>query len=112
MSSSILFLTLTLFDPTSSASSFIILSPLNSHSDIIQKSSSTGGPNADDDDLKPSQTAGYNPGVAKTLDEYAQLDAEDESLRKWKESLGIVAGAAPAGKPSVSVAFYLPSLSA
>eukprot|EP00920_Eleutheroschizon_duboscqi_P022736 GHVT01055422.1.p1 GENE.GHVT01055422.1~~GHVT01055422.1.p1 ORF type:complete len:207 (-),score=15.21 GHVT01055422.1:264-884(-) len=83
-------------------------------SDIIQKSSSTGCPNADDDDLKPSQTAGYNPGVAKTLDEYAQLDAEDESLRKWKESLGIVAGAAPAGKPSLkihSLSLHSPTLS-
>ncbi|MBW0465044.1 hypothetical protein O181_004759 [Austropuccinia psidii MF-1] len=57
----------------------------------------------DDEDLKPTQTAGYNPGVAKTLDEYAQLDAEDESLRKWKESLGIVAGAASSGKPALSV---------
>lgn len=62
----------------------------------------TGG-NADEDDLAPSQTAGYNPGVAKTLDEYAQLDAEDESLRKWKESLGIVAGAASSEKPSLKI---------
>ncbi|KAG0149901.1 hypothetical protein CROQUDRAFT_653212 [Cronartium quercuum f. sp. fusiforme G11] len=74
--------------------------------------SAVGG--TDDDDLKPSQTAGYNPGVAKTMDEYAQLDAEDESLRKWKESLGIVAGAGAAGKPSLkihSLSLHSPTLS-
>ncbi|KAA1121945.1 hypothetical protein PGTUg99_004016 [Puccinia graminis f. sp. tritici] len=59
-------------------------------------------PSVDDDDLKPSQTAGYNPGVAKTLEEYANLDAQDESLRKWKESLGIVPGGST-GKPTLSI---------
>ncbi len=39
---------------------------------------------------------GYKPSVAKTADEYAALDAEDESLARWKASLGIVPGAAPA----------------
>lgn len=60
-------------------------------------------PSVDDEDLKPSQTAGYNPGVAKTLEEYANLDAQDESLRKWKESLGIVPGTAANGKPTLSI---------
>lgn len=48
---------------------------------------------SEDDDLKPSTTPGYKPGVAKTVEEYAQLDAEDESLTRWKASLGIVPGA-------------------
>lgn len=32
--------------------------------------------------------------------EYAQLDAEDESLARWKASLGIAAGQATPGDPS------------
>ncbi|KAI8097638.1 immunoglobulin E-set [Halteromyces radiatus] len=42
-----------------------------------------------DDDLLPSQTAGYTPGQKKSLAEYNSLDAQDESLKKWKESLGL-----------------------
>ena len=41
--------------------------------------------------------AGYKLGAAKTVEEYAQLDSADESLNRWKASLGIVpGGAAPA----------------
>ncbi|KAF7352910.1 E set domain-containing protein [Mycena venus] len=62
---------------------------------------------ADDDhaDLAPSMTPGYKPGgPAKSADEYAQLDAEDESLARWKASLGIVPGAGgPATGPKVTV---------
>ncbi|KAI6003869.1 immunoglobulin E-set [Pisolithus albus] len=47
----------------------------------------------DQDDLKPSFTPGYKPGAAKTAEEYARLDAEDESLARWKASLGITPGA-------------------
>ena len=38
------------------------------------------------------------------MDEYASLDAEDESLARWKASLGIVPGASvgPATGPKVS----------
>ncbi|CAA7259551.1 unnamed protein product [Cyclocybe aegerita] len=58
----------------------------------------------DQDDLKPSSTPGYKPGAAKTAQEYATLDAEDESLARWKASLGIVPGAAVEGSgPKVSV---------
>lgn len=32
---------------------------------------------------------GYKPTAAKTVDEYAKLDANDESLARWKASLGI-----------------------
>ncbi|PKI83490.1 hypothetical protein MVES_002641 [Malassezia vespertilionis] len=59
-----------------------------------------------DDELNPTRVyeehtyhaaiSGYNPGQKKSLQEYANLHAEDESLRRWKESLGIVPGAAPA----------------
>lgn len=36
---------------------------------------------------------GYKPtGATKTADEYAKLDAEDESLARWKASLGITPG--------------------
>ncbi|KAI8453160.1 immunoglobulin E-set [Phakopsora pachyrhizi] len=57
--------------------------------------------------------AGYNPNKAKASGKYAKLDAEDKSLRKWKELLGIVAGAAAAGNPNLVVHFlslHLPSL--
>ncbi|KAL4081757.1 immunoglobulin E-set [Scleroderma yunnanense] len=46
----------------------------------------------DQDDLMPSTTPGYKPSAAKTTDEYAKLDAGDESLNRWKASLGIVPG--------------------
>lgn len=43
----------------------------------------------EDDDLAPTQTTGYKPGEKKTLEDYQTLDAQDESLNKWKESLGL-----------------------
>eukprot|EP00842_Homolaphlyctis_polyrhiza_P003976 jgi/Hompol1/457/HPOL_000557-RA len=45
--------------------------------------------NQSTDELAPSNTAGYKVGEKKTVAELAQLDAQDESLRKWKESLGL-----------------------
>ncbi|KAI9307522.1 rho-gdp dissociation inhibitor [Cunninghamella echinulata] len=47
-----------------------------------------------EDDLVPTQTAGYTPGEKKSLAEYNNLDAGDESLKKWKESLGLGGSAA------------------
>ena len=46
---------------------------------------------------------GYKPTAAKSVDEYAKMDAEDESLARWKASLGIAPGAstAPASGPKV-----------
>jgi len=44
------------------------------------------------DDLEPEQTEGFKVGESKTIDEYQKLDQNDESLRKWKESLGLGAG--------------------
>ena len=32
---------------------------------------------------------GYKPTAAKSIDEYKKLDAGDESLARWKASLGI-----------------------
>lgn len=53
-----------------------------------------------EDDLVPESVEGYNVGEKKTIEEYAKLDAEDESLAKWKASLGLVnAGSAYPVKP-------------
>lgn len=47
---------------------------------------------------------GYKPTAVKSVDEYTQLDANDESLNRWKASLGIVPGAsAPATGPKVRI---------
>lgn len=53
--------------------------------------------------------AGYKPTAAKSVDEYAQMDAEDESLARWKASLGIAPGAAiaPAAGPKVRAIILL-----
>ncbi|KAI9138121.1 immunoglobulin E-set [Paraphysoderma sedebokerense] len=46
------------------------------------------------DDLVATETAGYKAPAQKTIEELAKLDDNDESLKKWKESLGLAAGAA------------------
>lgn len=43
--------------------------------------------NNSDDDLAPTTTEGYKPPVARPLNELKDLDANDESLKRWKESL-------------------------
>ncbi|KAG0039274.1 hypothetical protein BGZ82_009006 [Podila clonocystis] len=43
----------------------------------------------EDDDFAPTQTAGYKPGEKKSVNELQNLDAHDESLVRWKQSLGI-----------------------
>ncbi|KAL2363205.1 hypothetical protein RJZ56_003906 [Blastomyces dermatitidis] len=48
--------------------------------------------NEHDDDLAASKTAGFKVGEKKTLEEYQQLDANDESLNRWKASLGLGTG--------------------
>lgn len=50
---------------------------------------------AQDDDLIPENTEGYQVGEKKTIEEYTKLDAEDESLAKWKASLGLSANSTP-----------------
>ncbi|KAH7924053.1 E set domain-containing protein [Leucogyrophana mollusca] len=59
----------------------------------------------DQEELKPTATPGYKPSAAKTAEEYAKLDAEDESLARWKASLGITPGAegADTSGPKVTV---------
>ncbi|KAI0774415.1 rho GDP-dissociation inhibitor [Fomes fomentarius] len=60
----------------------------------------------EEEDLAPSATPGYKPSAAKSVDEYAKLDAEDESLARWKASLGIVPGAAAAASgPKVTILY-------
>ncbi|KAH0562598.1 hypothetical protein GP486_002722 [Trichoglossum hirsutum] len=45
-----------------------------------------------DDDLAPTKTEGFKLGEKKTVKEYTELDENDESLRRWKQSLGIGSG--------------------
>ena len=50
---------------------------------------------------------GYKPAAGKTVDEYRALDAEDESLARWKASLGL--GSASGGDttmPKVALCFH------
>jgi len=42
-----------------------------------------------EDDLQASKTEGFRVGEKKTLEEYAKLDQGDESLNRWKASLGL-----------------------
>ncbi|MCJ1225033.1 hypothetical protein MMC12_001682 [Toensbergia leucococca] len=44
---------------------------------------------AAEDDLVASKTDGFKVGEKKTVEEYAKLDQNDESLNRWKASLGI-----------------------
>jgi len=50
------------------------------------------------EDFAPINTPGYKPGAGKSVDEYRNLDANDDSLARWKESLGL--GAAGGGDTS------------
>lgn len=49
-------------------------------------------PQIDDDNLA-DHDPNYKVPPKKTFDEYQNLDANDESLRKWKESIGVGASA-------------------
>ncbi|KIR33309.1 rho GDP-dissociation inhibitor [Cryptococcus deuterogattii MMRL2647] len=54
-----------------------------------------------EDELAPTRTEGYKLGQSKTVAELAALDQEDESLQRWKQSLGIGAGASGGGEKRV-----------
>ncbi|KAJ2847394.1 rho GDP dissociation inhibitor, partial [Coemansia erecta] len=41
------------------------------------------------DELVATQTEGYKVGEKKDINELKALDANDESLNKWKASLGL-----------------------
>ncbi|KAF9556583.1 hypothetical protein BGW38_009186 [Lunasporangiospora selenospora] len=61
----------------------------------------------EDDDFSPSNT-NYKPGEKKSFNEYQNLDANDDSLRRWKESLGVKSGDAPApDTPNVHVLQFI-----
>ncbi|OJJ62048.1 hypothetical protein ASPSYDRAFT_54990 [Aspergillus sydowii CBS 593.65] len=51
-----------------------------------------------EDDLAASKTEGFKLGEKKTIAEYNELDKHDESLNRWKASLGLNAGE-PIGDP-------------
>jgi len=51
-----------------------------------------------DDELAASKTEGFKIGEKKTIEEYQQLDQNDESLNRWKASLGLATGT-PIGDP-------------
>jgi len=43
----------------------------------------------DPKDLLPEQTEGFKVGEKKTMQEYNAMDAEDEAMQRYKESLGV-----------------------
>ncbi|KAI9736448.1 MAG: hypothetical protein M1818_006182 [Claussenomyces sp. TS43310] len=43
-------------------------------------------------DLLPEETEGFKVGEKKTLNEYQNMDANDESLKRYKASLGLASG--------------------
>jgi len=57
------------------------------------------------EDLEPTFAEGFKLGEKKTVDQYAELDQNDESLKRWKESLGITPGASQAERsgPKVTI---------
>ncbi|THH05013.1 hypothetical protein EW145_g5108 [Phellinidium pouzarii] len=61
----------------------------------------------DEDDLRPTEMHRWDLSDSlrfKSPEEYAKMDAEDESLARWKASLGLgVASSAPAEGPKVTV---------
>jgi len=44
------------------------------------------------EDLLPENTEGFKVGRKETMDHYKNMDAEDESLQRYKESLGLGKG--------------------
>ncbi|KAL2830764.1 immunoglobulin E-set [Aspergillus cavernicola] len=52
-----------------------------------------------EDDLAAQKTEGFKVGEKKTIAEYNELDKNDESLNRWKASLGLNAGE-PIGDPN------------
>lgn len=52
------------------------------------------------EELLPEQTEGFKVGEKKTIDEYHQMDANDESLKRYKESLGLGGGGKDLSDPN------------
>lgn len=59
-----------------------------------------------EDELAASLTPGYKAPAVKTLDELKDLDKNDESLNKWKETL-LKAGSGPKDDPRKVVVLSL-----
>ncbi|KAH9994094.1 rho GDP-dissociation inhibitor [Russula compacta] len=58
----------------------------------------------DTDDFAAINTPGYKPAAGKSVDEYRSLDAGDESLARWKASLGLdAASSGDASQPKLTV---------
>jgi len=53
-----------------------------------------------DQDLLPEQTQGFKVGEKRTIDEYHKMDANDESLQRYKESLGLGGGGKDLSDPN------------
>lgn len=61
--------------------------------------------------MVPSQTAGYKVTELKSVDEYKNLDANDESLNRWKASLGLGVAAVAAGSgPKVRISLLFTTI--
>nr|XP_019044759.1 rho GDP-dissociation inhibitor [Kwoniella bestiolae CBS 10118]OCF23689.1 rho GDP-dissociation inhibitor [Kwoniella bestiolae CBS 10118] len=56
---------------------------------------------ATEEDFAPTETQGYKVGQSKTVAELAALDQHDESLQRWKASLGLGANAGAGGSKKV-----------
>jgi len=52
-----------------------------------------------DDDFGPLNASGYKAGERRTINEYQNLDAHDESLNNWKASLGLGQVSGPLNDP-------------
>jgi len=55
---------------------------------------------SNDNELIPESTEGFKVGEKKTIDEYQKMDANDESLQRYKESLGLGSGGKDLSDPS------------
>ncbi|WVQ95018.1 hypothetical protein IAU59_002110 [Kwoniella sp. CBS 9459] len=63
-----------------------------------------------EDELLPTETEGYRVGQSKTVAELAALDQEDESLQRWKASLGLgTAGGSGGSKKVILKTLFLQS---
>jgi len=57
----------------------------------------------DAEDFAAINTPGYKPAAGKSVDEYQKLDAGDESLARWKASLGLDSANAGKSGPKLTV---------
>ena len=53
-----------------------------------------------DTELEAENAVGYKVGEKKTINEYTNLDAEDEALNKWKQSFGLSNATGTIGDPN------------